>query len=249
MPGRKKRAGYSKRVATPEPESEEEDAGAESPPPAAVAAEPEKAASPPPPAAAAAAAASDSESDVGSDDSSDDLMSRPLRVEYCPMCTFPAEYCEFSGKLEACKPWLEEQAVKGKAGGINVDGLKEKGKVKKAPTGELPGGKKKKDKGLEVVVSVTKRGGRKRITTVKGLDSYGHKLDDLARQFKKQFSCGCAVVSAAGQPDVIEIQGDALDTLLCMLPAKLKVPTDVIFKVEEKERSKVKYGPDGTPLM
>ena len=99
----------------------------------------------------------------------DELLDKPVTVQYCPSCSFPAEYCEFSGKLEECKPWLETQLEE-------LAGLKEKGKVKKRTDDgekELPGGKKKKKKEIEVVVSVSKRGGRKHITNIKGMDMFG----------------------------------------------------------------------------
>eukprot|EP00755_Sulcionema_specki_P012792 Sspe_Gene.52299::Locus_28977_Transcript_3_3_Confidence_0.600_Length_1316::g.52299::m.52299 len=173
------------------------------------------------------------------------LMTRPVKVEYCPECTFPAEYCEFSGKLEACKKWLEVQAAKEGMEGLEVDGLEEKGKVKKKMADdvekELPGGKKKKKAAQEVVVGVSKRGGRKYITSVKGMDLFGHKLDDLAREFKKKFSSGAAVVSNPGQPDSIDIQGDFLDAVLEQLPKKWHIPKDAIYKMDDKVKVKVEY--------
>eukprot|EP00993_Chasmostoma_nieuportense_P003570 NODE_4279_length_812_cov_25.627737_g4121_i0.p1 GENE.NODE_4279_length_812_cov_25.627737_g4121_i0~~NODE_4279_length_812_cov_25.627737_g4121_i0.p1 ORF type:complete len:129 (+),score=26.04 NODE_4279_length_812_cov_25.627737_g4121_i0:35-421(+) len=32
----------------------------------------------------------------------------PLVIEYCPVCTFPFEFCEYSGKLDECRPHLIE---------------------------------------------------------------------------------------------------------------------------------------------
>eukprot|EP01060_Flectonema_neradi_P009362 TRINITY_DN16674_c0_g1_i1.p1 TRINITY_DN16674_c0_g1~~TRINITY_DN16674_c0_g1_i1.p1 ORF type:complete len:121 (+),score=33.04 TRINITY_DN16674_c0_g1_i1:57-419(+) len=102
----------------------------------------------------------------------DELLEKPVTVQYCPSCSFPAEYCEFSGKLEECKPWLETQLAE-------LTDLREKGKIKKKTEDgekELPGGKKKKKKEVEVVVSVSKRGGRKHITNIKGMDMFGVSL-------------------------------------------------------------------------
>eukprot|EP01059_Diplonema_ambulator_P028822 TRINITY_DN47794_c0_g1_i1.p1 TRINITY_DN47794_c0_g1~~TRINITY_DN47794_c0_g1_i1.p1 ORF type:complete len:185 (+),score=63.36 TRINITY_DN47794_c0_g1_i1:47-601(+) len=171
-----------------------------------------------------------SRSDSESEEIVKAVSSRPVKVSYCPECSYPAEYCEFSGKLEACKPWLETQLVE-------ASDLKEKGKVKKKSAGEeLPGGKKKKASSQEVVVSVSKRGGRKHITNVKGMEMFGHKLDDIAKQFKKQLSCGAAVVQNPGQPDSIDIQGDVADTLLERLPTKFKIPKDMVFKIVDKQK-------------
>eukprot|EP00659_Diplonema_papillatum_P008293 gene8293-12798_t len=119
------------------------------------------------------APANDEEEDSDEDEDGEELLAmlteRPAHVAYCPTCTFPAEYCEFSGRLQECKPWLETQA-------ISAADLKERGKAKKKEKvdgeKELPGGKKKKKQALEVVVAVTNRGGRKRITSIKGMDLF-----------------------------------------------------------------------------
>ncbi|XP_011625667.1 translation machinery-associated protein 22 isoform X2 [Amborella trichopoda] len=33
-----------------------------------------------------------------------------VRVLYCPICSLPAEYCEFGPDFEKCKPWLVQNA-------------------------------------------------------------------------------------------------------------------------------------------
>ncbi|KAF7837894.1 translation machinery-associated protein 22 [Senna tora] len=35
---------------------------------------------------------------------------QPVRVLYCPVCSLPAEYCEFGPDFEKCKPWLIQNA-------------------------------------------------------------------------------------------------------------------------------------------
>jgi|ERR1711974_176377 len=79
---------------------------------------------------------------------------------------------------------------------------------KKAATKEMPGGKKAKKQTVGVVVKTQKRQGRKMTTTVTGLETFGIKLDEAAKKFKKKFACGSAVQKAPGQPDCVEIQGD-----------------------------------------
>ncbi|XP_075489353.1 translation machinery-associated protein 22-like [Primulina tabacum] len=34
----------------------------------------------------------------------------PVRVLYCGVCGFPAEYCEFGSDFDKCKPWLIQNA-------------------------------------------------------------------------------------------------------------------------------------------
>jgi len=29
-----------------------------------------------------------------------------VELQYCPVCTFPVEYCEFGPNFELCKPWI-----------------------------------------------------------------------------------------------------------------------------------------------
>ncbi|KAL3681007.1 hypothetical protein R1sor_023963 [Riccia sorocarpa] len=35
----------------------------------------------------------------------------PLQVLYCPVCSLPAEYCEYGPDFEKCKPWLIKNAL------------------------------------------------------------------------------------------------------------------------------------------
>ena len=35
---------------------------------------------------------------------------QPVQVLYCPVCSLPAEYCEFGPDFEKCKPWLIKNA-------------------------------------------------------------------------------------------------------------------------------------------
>lgn len=58
---------------------------------------------------------------------------------------------------------------------------------------EMPGGKKVKEKEPKLTITVVKRQGRKKTTTVVGLEHYGVQLEDAAKKFKKKFACGSAV--------------------------------------------------------
>lgn len=35
---------------------------------------------------------------------------QPVLVQYCQVCSFPAEYCEFGPEFDKCKPWLIQNA-------------------------------------------------------------------------------------------------------------------------------------------
>jgi translation initiation factor 1 (eIF-1/SUI1) len=138
----------------------------------------------------------------------------PISVMYCPVCTFPAEMCEFSGMLEKCKPWLLENASLLEAEAANLAAAEEKGRKQKAP-GE------KKTGGEQVILLATKKRGAKNkmVTHVHGLDAFGHSLKELANIFKKKFQCGVTVTDVPGLPDAVEIQGEVQDEVAAFLQA------------------------------
>lgn len=80
-------------------------------------------------------------------------------------------------------------------------------------------GKKKKSKTLakakeitkdtEVKVLKQKRGGKKMVTTVHGLDGYGLNLKDIAKKLGKKFACGnSAIKDEESGEQIIQILGD-----------------------------------------
>lgn len=200
---------------------------------------------------------SDREEQVDSDhsDSSDSEEETPkassvsrVVVEYCPVCTFPFEYCEYAGQIDKCKPhlmeWMKRQA--GATGECDVtaeiDELSIEDKVKpkkKNPEGVekmLPGGKVRKKEESCVLITVNTRQKRKCVTTVTGLELFGVKLADAAKEFKKMFSCGASVVKTPSGKEQIDIQGPFRDQLLEMWmkkPILKEIPKDVVFTMDE----------------
>ena len=163
----------------------------------------------------------------------------PVKVNYCPACTFPAEMCEYSGMFEKCKPWLAEQLAADEAA-LLAD-AEEKGRKRRVLTEHdridaLLSGKGKKKVDQAVVLEVKVRSGKKKVTLVHGLDLFGHNMEDVARQLKKVFCCGAGVASAAGQLDFIEIQGDFIQQLMDLLPAKYSVPAQCVFYMDGKTK-------------
>lgn len=156
---------------------------------------------------------------------------RPAQVLYCPVCSFPAEYCEFGPDFEKCKPWLIKNApdlypnlVKEEAEktaeqleGLDVSGSKKEASKSGGSTSELkredevktlPGGKVKKKERPEVVVEKVIRNKRKCVTIVKGLDMFGIKLSDASKKFGKKFASGASVVKGPTEKEQIDVQGD-----------------------------------------
>tara|TARA_A100001015_G_scaffold183511_1_gene204159 strand:+ start:109 stop:576 length:468 start_codon:yes stop_codon:yes gene_type:complete len=123
---------------------------------------------------------------------------------------------------------------------------------------DCAGGKKVKEAVQQVTIKKGQRGGRKVLTFVEGLDSFGIKyvfdhqqavahassnnvkiskvfcqnvsLDDAATTMKKKLACGCsAKKNPSGTGEIIEIQGDFEEEIIELLTSKLKVSEDRIF--------------------
>ena len=139
------------------------------------------------------------------------------QVLYCGACTNPPEFCAWTGAKvgvvdDACKAWLlanePDMAAKfgyggegGEAAAAGGDG--EAGKP-------MPGGKKKKEAVKEVLVSSKQRQKKKFVCTVRGLETFGVKLPDACKVFKKKFSTGASVTETPDQKEEIEIQVTSL---------------------------------------
>eukprot|EP00727_Mastigamoeba_balamuthi_P006464 m51a1_g2438 hypothetical protein (210) ;mRNA; r:853770-854674 len=171
----------------------------------------------------------------------------PIEVKYCTVCGMPPEYCENGPCLAKCKqahpenfPEAEEgqeqQEDAAAAGGKKRAG---KAQIKVPDSGHvkvLPGGKLKKKDAPSVVISKTARQKRKFVTTVAGLDGFGVKLSDAAKQMAKSFSCGASVVKTASGTEEIDIQGDVVDEMVAVITSKFSVPVECIFVMEGKEK-------------
>mmetsp|Transcript_2627 Transcript_2627/g.2930 ORF Transcript_2627/g.2930 Transcript_2627/m.2930 type:complete len:193 (+) Transcript_2627:183-761(+) len=182
-------------------------------------------------------------------------------VEYCPVSTCPPEFCEFLPKaeFEKCLPWLVEnrskewlrancsnyaeffvdepsEEVAEKLASLSVkvnEGPKEGDIVKK-----LPGGKVKKKEKPEVTVERAVRNKRKCVTTVKGLETFGIKLNDAAKKFGKKFACGSSVVKGPTEKEQIDIQGDFQDEMAQLILDTWKdIKAEDIYYVEGNKKS------------
>jgi len=181
---------------------------------------------------------------------------QPVQVLYCPVCSMPAEYCEFSPDFEKCKPWLiknapelypqlvEEAANKTaeQLDGLTVGGekvgakgegsssdLKKDDEVKR-----LPGGKVKKKEKPEVVVEKIVRNKRKCVTIIKGLDMFGIKLSEASKKLGKKFASGASVVKGPTEKEQIDVQGDIMYDIVEFITDTWKsVPESAIYFIED----------------
>lgn len=120
-------------------------------------------------------------------------MTNPLY--HFSVCTLPPEYCEFAGRegdIDKCKKWLQEKhpdlyeqiypEVEGEEGDGTTAKKKGKKKVKFA------------EEGGQVRVIKQKRGGKKIVSSIIGLDKYGCNLETVAKQISKRCGTGAAAM-------------------------------------------------------
>ncbi|KAL2621059.1 hypothetical protein R1flu_001264 [Riccia fluitans] len=176
----------------------------------------------------------------------------PLQVLYCPVCSLPAEYCEYGPDFEKCKPWLIKNApelypdlVKEAADktaeqleGMQVSSdAKPQGSTSESKVEEvkkLPGGKVKKKEKPQVVVEKIVRNKRKCVTIIKGLDMFGVKLSDASKKLGKKFASGASVVKGPTEKEQIDVQGDIMyDIVEFITETWNNIPESAIFFVEE----------------
>lgn len=136
---------------------------------------------------------------------------------YCKKCGCPPEYCSFVEKkdTEVCKEWLKDnypdlyfeiynvkvEGAGGKADETEVIQPKageeekkegEEGEEVKKP--KKKGVKFAKDPEKEGIIQCykLKRGSKKTVCQITGMDYYSKDLKSIASKFGKKFSCGCA---------------------------------------------------------
>ncbi|XVE97683.1 hypothetical protein REPUB_Repub03eG0040100 [Reevesia pubescens] len=187
-----------------------------------------------------------------------------VKVLYCPICSLPAEYCEFGPDFEKCKPWLinnapelyphllkeadekEAEKVSKQLQSVGISSGAD-GVVSSAQPGDtssskqevkrLPGGKIKKKEKQEVVIEKVVRNRRKCITIVKGLDLFGIKLSDASKKFGKKFATGASVVKGPTDKEQIDVQGDiAYDIVEFITETWPAVPETAIFFIEDGKK-------------
>ncbi|KAL9400073.1 hypothetical protein Peur_009034 [Populus x canadensis] len=190
----------------------------------------------------------------------------PVKVLYCPICSLPAEYCEFGPDFEKCKPWLiinapelypdllkeanekeaERVSEQLQSAGISSSGAD--GAASYAQSGvtssskqeevkRLPGGKIKKKARQEVVIEKVVRNKRKCITIIKGLDLFGIKLSDASKKLGKKFATGASVVKGPTEKEQIDVQGDiAYDIVEFITETWSDVPETAIYFIEDGKK-------------
>ncbi|KAG9390329.1 Translation initiation factor SUI1 [Carpediemonas membranifera] len=153
-------------------------------------------------------------------------------VELCEICGLPHEYCDwgdFPNECSAAKEPEQEGDEEGEEG------------EKDAESAPKKSSKKEKVKmASQIQVLRSKRGSRKFVTVVIGLEEFGVDLGEAATLFRKKFACGASTVKAAGGEESIDIQGDLTDEVIELISEKFNIDEDKITTAEKKRPKKAK---------
>ena len=79
--------------------------------------------------------------------------------------------------------------------------------------------KKKKKQENKIIIEQTRRGKKKHITYILGLDKYGLVLKDVAKQLGKKLACSCTVTKEDNGDDSLTLTGEFADDVLEFLTA------------------------------
>ena len=161
------------------------------------------------------------------------------------VCGVPPEYCMFDKKDSSeCKAWVlaahpdlynkiygEPVPVdESKKDEAPVQQQKKKKKVSMAPSGDA-----------DIKVYKIKRGGKKMISTVVGLQHYGIPLKDICKVMGKKFACGACVADDDKYGECIQIQGDIQERFIDFVEnelSKYNVPLERVKFEEVKKKKK-----------
>ncbi|KAI0677661.1 translation initiation factor SUI1 [Trametes maxima] len=179
----------------------------------------------------------------------------PVQVQYCQVCSFPLEYCEFGSSITRCKESLQksdpdlynryysEEALQAKIGTLSLEAQEklEKDTAKKEAKAEAKAETAlKKKMASQVTIKRIERNKRKHVTAIHGLENFDVDLKKAAKFFAQKFATGASVTKNPQGLDEIVVQGDVSGEIVEMIEegvGLLKgVPKDNIVEVEEKKK-------------
>ena len=160
---------------------------------------------------------SESKEEVKEEQNQEESLPEPKVVQYCDLCHFPVEYCEYTHELLLKKEVTEEekQNEEKKEEGKNEETIdtskKPEGEEKKEGEDKEKKHKKKKEAPTMIVIEQAKRGKKKHTTYVSNLEKFGLVLKDVAKQFSKKFACSCTVTKEDNGTECITLTGEFAD--------------------------------------
>lgn len=188
-------------------------------------------------------------------------------VVYCGICSYPPEYCEFTGKLKRCKVWLQQNhpdlftKLYGETDSVDAVGTK----LAESSIGEEREEKLEKDLlklqvkqenreqrelamklSSKVVIKREARTKKKFILAISGLEVFEIDMKKLAKTFASKFATGCSVSKNVEKKEEIVIQGDVLEGVEKYIHALLEEKGLKDVKVETIDTKKKKK-PTETP--
>ncbi|CAI4043829.1 hypothetical protein SKDZ_10G2210 [Saccharomyces kudriavzevii ZP591] len=186
-------------------------------------------------------------------------------VIYCGVCSYPPEYCEFSGKLKRCKVWLSENHADlfAKLYGAEDNAQEEveviTNKLAESSIGEAREEKLEKDllriqkkqenreerelaKKLssKVIIKREARTKKKFIVAISGLEIFDIDMKKLAKTFASKFATGCSVSKNVEKKEEVVIQGDVMDEVEAYIHSLLEEKGLKDVKVETIDAKKKK---------
>ncbi|KAJ3325410.1 Translation machinery-associated protein 22 [Boothiomyces sp. JEL0866] len=158
-------------------------------------------------------------------------------ITYCGVCSMPPEYCEFGSTVPECKSWLQENDSELFAE-LYPDGIEPAAEPKEGEEQkeQKPESKKKKKAVKQVVITITERTKRKRITNVKGLELFDVELKKAAKTFANKFATSAAVVKNGAGQEEIAIGGDVSDDIFDFIVQNFGISEDDIEFGETKKK-------------
>ncbi|KAJ3313475.1 Translation machinery-associated protein 22 [Boothiomyces sp. JEL0838] len=156
-------------------------------------------------------------------------------ITYCGVCSMPPEYCEFGSTLAECKAWLQENDSALFAE-LYPDGMERAEPKEEQPQEQKQETKKKKKVVKQVVITITERTKRKRITNVKGLELFDVDLKKAAKTFANKFATSGAVVKNGAGQEEIAIGGDVSDDIFDFIVQNFGISEDDIEFGETKKK-------------
>jgi translation initiation factor 1 (eIF-1/SUI1) len=154
-----------------------------------------------------------------------------VEVYYCPVCSLPIEYCEFTADFEECKKHLIDNEPEQYAliyEGQELSQEKEPKAAKKA----------KKEKTKKVTITIVERTKKKRITQVRGLELFNIDLKKASKLFASKFAAAASVSKIPAGGDEILIQGECADDIFDFIAETFKIDEDLMEFGETLKKKK-----------
>ncbi|KAF7458426.1 Translation initiation factor SUI1 family protein [Cryptosporidium felis] len=141
------------------------------------------------------------------------ILKEAIITEYCNYCGLPLDYCEYAQchvrTNKSCESTEIDHLSSNLDSKVGVTDPQVPPENSQKKTEEYKVNKKKKTKQNSILIKVESRARRKSVTVVSGLELFNIQLNEAAKKFAKQFSCGASVVKGCnGKPDQIDVQGD-----------------------------------------